>query len=37
MEDEDRNQLQVDEQLVELQDTSESYQVNLKIDFGTAR
>jgi len=37
MEDGDRNPLQVEEQIVELQDTAEPYQVNLKIDFGTAR
>jgi signal recognition particle receptor subunit beta len=37
MEDADRNQLQVEEQIVELQDTSEPYQVNLRIDFGPAR
>ncbi|MBI2213336.1 MAG: GTPase domain-containing protein [Acidobacteria bacterium] len=37
MEDGDRNALQVEEQIVELQDTAETYQVNLKIDFGTAR
>jgi flagellar basal body rod protein FlgB len=37
MEDGDRNALQIEEQIVELQDTAEPYQVNLKIDFGTAR
>ncbi len=37
MEDADRNQLQVEEQIVELQDTNEPYQVNLRIDFGPAR
>lgn len=37
MEDGDRNALQVEEQLVELQDTTEPYQVNLRIDFGAAR
>lgn len=37
MEDGDRNALQVEEQLVEVHDTTEPYQVNLKIDFGTAR
>ena len=37
MEDADRNSLQVEEQIVELQDTAEAFQVNLKIDFGTVR
>lgn len=37
MEDADRNSLQVEEQIVDLQDTAEPYQVNLRIDFGTAR
>jgi signal recognition particle receptor subunit beta len=37
MEDGDRNALQIEEQIVELQDTAEPYQVNLRIDFGTAR
>jgi hypothetical protein len=37
LEDGDRNALQVEEQIVELQDTADAYQVNLKIDFGTAR
>ena len=37
MEDAGRNSLQVEEQIVELQDTAEAFQVNLKIDFGTVR
>jgi hypothetical protein len=36
LEDGERNALQVEEQIVDLQDTADIYQVNLKIDFGTA-